>query len=211
MPNNDELLATIVIPNFITRILISKRRRPTYYKKDDKIPKKYSKNKFQGNYLVDEYGKRIVKNTRSVGKEKYQQLSGNNLLSGYGSHHMRAKVAKELKEFYKPFVKNFVKHNGAITKFPLRVEWDVYTDISATNWDASNLFFYYKYFEDTLFMKDVQLIPDDNIKFITWSPGPKIIPIDDWNKRKFVFRFYYDNRDELRREPWISSTPSDIK
>jgi hypothetical protein len=209
--SNDEKLAEIVIPQFITKILISKRRKPTYYKKDDKIPKKYQKNTFVGNYLVDDHGKRIVKNTRSVGTEKYQQLSGNNLLSGYGSHHMRAKIAKKLKEFYQPFVQSYVKKHGPITKFPIRVEWDVYTDISATNWDASNLFFYYKYFEDTLFMDGVKLIPDDNIKYITWSPGPKIIPINDWNKRKFVFRFYYDERDELNRHPWVQTTPSNIK
>jgi len=207
----DEKVAEIIIPQFITKILASKSRRPTYYKKTDKIPKKYQKYSFSGNYLVDDHGKRILKNTRTVGKEIYQQLSGNNLLSGYGSYHMRAKIAKRLKAFYKPFVLNYVKTHGPITTFPLRIEWDVYKYIGTPNWDASNLFFYYKYFEDTLFEKGVELIPDDNVSFITWSPGPKIIPVDDPTKQKFVFRFYHDTRPELKQSPWIQTTSSNIK
>lgn len=198
----DKLLGEITIPKFITKVLVSKKRRPKYYRKGDEIPKKYSKYSFKGSFLVDAHGKKVVKNTRSVGTPKYEQLSGNNLLSGYGSHHIRAKIAKELKEFYKPYVQAFVKKNGPFTTFPLRIEWDVYTELGAENWDASNLFFYYKYFEDTLFMKDTGLIPDDCIKYITFSPGVKIIPVDDWEKRKFVFRFYYDDRTELKRPPW---------
>lgn len=206
-----KLLGEIIIPKFITKVLISKKRQPKYYTKEDILPKKYKNNNFRGKYLVDAYGKRIVKNIRSVGTPRYEKLSGNNLLSGYGSHHIRAKIAKELKEFYKPFVKEFVKKNGKFTTFPLRVEWDVYTELEAENWDASNLFFYYKYFEDTLFLPDIQLIPDDCVKYITFSPGIKIIPVDDWEQRKFIFRFYYDDRKELKREPWVQATPSNSK
>jgi hypothetical protein len=200
----DKLLGEIVIPKFITKILLSAKRRPKYYTKKDKIPKKYQDCIFKKGYLVNVNGAKIVKNIRSVGTPKYEQLSGNSLLSGYASPYTRAKIARELKAFYKPFVKEFVKKNGAFTEFPIRVTWDVYTDISSTNWDASNLFFYYKYFEDTLFLEDTKVIPDDCIKYITFSPGAKIIPVDNWEKRKFVFKFYYDDRTELKREPWIS-------
>lgn len=198
-------LAVITIPRFITRVTISDKRRKKYYKKSDRIPKKYSSCTFdRKGYLLDDKGAKIVKNSKSAGTPKELKLSGNNLITGYSSFHMRNKITTELKKFYMPFVKEFVKTNGAIQKFPLRVEWEVHTDTSNPNWDASNLFFYYKYFEDTLFMDEVKAIPDDCIKYITWSPGAKIVPIDNWDDRKFIFKFYYDDRPELKREPWIN-------
>lgn len=205
-----ELLAEITIPRYLTRIEVSKKRRPKYYKKGSKIPptylKRYSFNR--KGYLVDSKGNKIIKNKRSVGKPKYETLSGNRLLSGYGSHHIRANIVTGLKNFYRPFVQKYIKEHGPIIKFPLRVEWEVHTTVEEEpNWDASNLFFYYKYFEDCLFenKKNAQLlslIPDDNVKYITKSPGATIIPIERWEDRKFVFKFYHDDRPELGREPW---------
>lgn len=205
-----ELLAEITIPRYLTRIEISKKRRPKYYKRGSKIPptylKKYSFNK--KGYLVDEKGNRVISNKRTVGKPRYETLSGNRLLSGYGNHNMRANIVKGLKEAYRPHVQRYLKEHGPITKFPLRVEWEVHTTVDQeVNWDASNLFFYYKYFEDCLFegvknKRLLSLIPDDSVKYITHPPGAKIIPIDRWEDRKFVFKFYHDVRTELNREPW---------
>jgi hypothetical protein len=213
-----EPLAVITIPKFITQVCISQKRRAKYYKKGKAVPPTYLKkyNFSKKGFLVDENGKKVLANPRSAGKAKYEVLSGNNLLSGYGSPHTRAKLVRELKNFYRPFVQKDIKENGEITQFPLRVEWELYTTVEANpNWDASNLFFYWKYFEDCLFEHSkrphlLSLIPDDNVKYITHPPGAKIIPIDDWNDRKFVFKFYYDDRNELKREPWQSNSTANI-
>jgi hypothetical protein len=211
-------LAIITIPKFITQVCISQIRRPKYYKEGNKIPptylKKYNFNKH--GFLIDKTGNRVLANPRSVGKAKYEILSGNNLLSGYGSPHIRAKLVRELKNFYRPFVQKYIKQHGMITQYPLRVEWELYTTVEENpNWDASNLFFYWKYFEDCLFEHSTKphllsLIPDDNVKYITHPPGAKIIPIDNWNDRKFVFKFYYDDRNELKRIPWNSNPINNI-
>lgn len=215
---NSKLLAEITIPQFITKVEISKKRRTKYYKKGTKIPptyeKKYTFNK--DGFLVDKDGNKIVANPRSAGTPKYEILSGNKLLSGYGTPHMRAKLVNTLKDFYRPFVQEYVKKHGPITEFPIQVTWDVYTEIGSADWDASNLFFYYKYFEDSLFEKEgnykgkklLQLVPDDTIEYISWPASAKIIPIDNWGDRKFVFKFFYDERRELKREPWVQGTPS---
>lgn len=220
--NDQNLITTITIPKFITKVQISKKRRAKYYNKykskgaNKKIPKKYQGDSFSFNkhgWLVDEHGTRVIANPRVAGKPKYQILSGNNLLSGYGSPHIRAKLVRELKNFYRPFVQKHIEQFGKIERFPLRVEWDFYTVVpeeeDQANWDASNFFFYYKYFEDCLFEKEdddgnqlLQLIPEDNVKYITQPPGAKIIPIDNWEDRKFEFKFYYDDREELNRKPW---------
>lgn len=216
------MIAEIIIPKFITKVKIANKQRAKYYKKGDKIPKKYKGYKFVKGYLIDENRKRIVSNASQAGKPKYEILSGNKLLSGYGNHYTRAALVTGLRDFYRPFVQQYINTHGSITTYPLRVEWDCYTVVEENpNWDAGNLFFYYKYFEDSLHKDHIEdpkkykaLIPDDNVKYIIHPPGPKIIPIDNWEDRKFVFRFYHDNRPELQRKPWrtdgqVQTTPGD--
>ena len=201
---NSICLATIEIPQFITKIPISNKARPKYYsKKSKKIPPTYKKKYTfdKKGYLVDTKGNRILANPRTAGKPKYENLSGNKLISGYSTPFIRNKIAEELHKFYRSYIQNYYDTNGPIDQFPLQVTWDLYTTLEKKSWDASNLFFYYKYFEDTC--TEVGLIPDDSIQYITWSPGPKLIPINLWENRKFVFKFFYDERRELKQNPWI--------
>lgn len=223
-----ELLAEIEIPKFITKVKLSNKRRRKYYKyrpnKRKKwyprnIPKTYKNKLDDGIYFLDKKGylrekennKKILANPQAAGTPKYEVLSGNNFMSGYGSPHIRAKLVGELKNFYRPFVQEYAKQHGSITKFPLKVEWDCYTTVEEDpNWDADNLHFYYKYFQDALHESEdpngkklIQLIPEDSVKYIISPPGPRIIPVDNWNERKFIFKLYYDNRKELRRKPWV--------
>lgn len=194
------MVSEITVPRYITKVQLSRKRRPKYYKSGEKIPKKYSDYQFDTKgFLIDPEGNKLIKNKAFVDKPRFQILSGNNLISGYGSPHIRAKLARELKNFYRPFLLDYVKEHGPIENFPLKVEWDVYTvNVREGTWDASNLYFYYKYFEDTAV--DVGLIPDDCVKYITWSPGAKIIPVENWDDRKFVFRFIHETRNEILNE-----------
>ena len=193
-----KLIQTITIPRYITRIQTSKQRRRTYYKKvgGKQIPKKYSLLGFdkQG-FLVDAEGERIVSNPRSHGKPKYEYLSGNTLTSGYSTPFMRSRIAREMHNFYAPFVRSM----RPMTEYPLRIEWDFYTTVDKPDFDLSNFWFYLKYFEDTLTSE--KIIPDDNISYITHSASPKLIPVDSFTQRKFVFRFYLDEREEIKNHP----------
>lgn len=224
--NESNLLASLTIPQFITKVQISKKRRAKYYSNikgkgvSKKVPKKYRTDQYSYNkngWLVDENGTRLIANPRVAGKPKYQILSGNKLLSGYGSPHIRAKLVRELRAFYRPFVQRHIKEHGPLTTFPIRVEWDCYTIVDDDpNWDVGNLFFYYKYFEDALHKdhedepkKYAAMIPEDTVKYIIHPPGARIIPVDNWEDRKFEFRFYYDDRKELKRKPWISDDSDD--
>lgn len=232
------LQATLEIPKFITKVKTADSRRAKYYRKKKggdgweprSLPKTYRQKlkdgiySMDGRYLLDEDGNRKLANPQTAGEPRYETLSGNKLLSGYGSPFTRAKLARGLKDFFRPFVQEHVREHGPIEKFPLRVTWDLYTTVEdEPNWDLFNLFFYYKYFEDSLHEetdetdddpiyykgeKLQQLIPDDNVQNITWAPGPKLMPVDDWENRKFIFRFYHDKRNRLQRKPWIPSASS---
>ena len=155
------------------------------------------------NYLRDvETQQRIVANPGKAGEPRYRKLSGNDFASGYGSPHIRAKLVRKLKDFYRPYVREM----NPITEFPIWVDWHIYTTIPDRLFDLSNFWFYYKYFEDCLFEDEDQdgndiepIIPDDNVKYVT-KPGtaPILHPIQNWENRKFIFKFYHDDRAILR-------------
>jgi hypothetical protein len=188
------LIAELVIPKYITKIELSKSRRKKYYKKGDDLPKKYQKTgfTFKGGFLVDPEGNRVIKNPRSAGTPKYEVLSGNKITSGYATPHIRAKIAAALKDFYRPHVRTL----KPFSSLPLRVEWEFWTTVDPANFDMSNFWFYYKYFEDSLVREGI--IPDDSIQFVTSPGAPMLVPVDNFEDRKFVFRFYQDDRTAIR-------------
>jgi len=189
------LIAEIVIPKYITHVMISKARRKKYFKKGDDLPKKYQKPEFKWNsqgFLIGPDGDRPLKNPRAAGTPKYEVLSGNKITSGYATPHIRNKIAGALKDFYRPHVKKM----SPITQFPLRIDWEFYTTVDPANFDMSNFWFYYKYFEDTLTRQGI--IPDDSIEFVTSPAAPILVPIDNFDNRKFIFRFYQDDRQAIK-------------
>lgn len=148
-------------------------------------------------YLADEDGDRLIANSRRVGKESYDSISGNRIISA-NSTGRQAKYKNEVKDFYRPFIEDQLEPIDE-EKFPIRLEMYIHTppDRSANLFDLSNLWFYRKYFEDVLFEVDPPIIPDDNVKFITDHRGPTLIPVDDWEDRKLRFEFHQDRRDAV--------------
>lgn len=101
IPETD-ILYSISILDYPERVIISKKRRPTYYRRTKTLPKKYK------GYPVDREGyiinpqtkERVIKNSRVAGKPRYYNISGEDLWS-FNVHPMvKAKVATELKIFY---------------------------------------------------------------------------------------------------------------
>lgn len=219
---NNKLLLVIEIPLYPQRIKLSNgtvKGKP--YTKADlrRLPKTYTKERgyyFNGlGILKDKEGNTVYKNSKTVGKGNYETLSGNKLSSGYGDPHMRARIVKALKDFYRPFVRALSPIS--LEEFPIRLEWDLYATVSPCNFDLSNFWFYYKYFEDVLFEKEdprykdlperhrrywTPIIPDDSIRYVT-QPGnnPRLFPIENSDDRKFIFRIYTDHREELMNHP----------
>lgn len=202
-----KLLQTLEIPEFITKVQISKKRRKKYYRKKNgkwkprALPKTFKEKLDNGTYkldskgyLLNKKGNRKVANPQAAGTPKYAALSGNNFYSGYNSHFIRAKLTKELKKFYEPFVDKQLDPFRK-TEYPLAIQWDLHTTLGKGDWDADNLGFYWKYLQDTLVATGK--IPDDNIKFITIPPSPRFVPVEDWKDRKFVVRFYSDIRENV--------------
>jgi len=189
------LITELVIPRYITRVQISKARRAKYLRQGEDLPKKYQKPGFSFDakgFLLDPEGNRVLKNPRAAGTPKFEVLSGNKITSGYSTPHIRNRISTALKDFYRPFVRQM----KPFQVFPLRVKWEFWTTVDPANFDMSNFWFYYKYFEDTMTAEGI--IPDDSVQFVTSPAAPILVPVDDFDDRKFVFRFYQDDRPVLR-------------
>lgn len=203
-----EFIQEIEIPLYPMKIVLSEERAARYYTKKHKdlLPKYMkeglAKEKFywKSNYLFETAtNERVVKNKRVVGKPKYFPLSGNAFASGL-PFQLRSKIVHELHTFYFPFVQKMKK----FTSFPIAVEWQFHSVMSDPLYDLSNMWFYYKYFEDVLHMTEIvisgkrlelePLIPDDNYLYVTKPGAPIFYPVKTLEQRKFVFRFYKDNR-----------------
>lgn len=150
-------------------------------------------------YLEDkESGERLIANSRRVGKESSDSISGNRIISA-NSTGRQAKYKNAVKDFYKPHVEEKLDPIDE-DKFPIRLEMYMHTvvDRNGNLFDLSNMWFYRKYFEDVLFEVDPPIIPDDNVQFITDHRGPTLMPVDEWENRKIIFEFHEDQRDEVR-------------
>lgn len=190
-------LQELVIPNFPLRFKVSNKRRKKYWKASHKNrPQKYAhltKTDKKG-YLLDEKGNKVVKNPQAAGTPRYLSLSGNNFASGLHPS-VRSKIVHFLKDFYMPYVRLMEPFED----YPIQVEWDFYSPVEV-EFDMSNFWFYYKYFEDCLTETEYRgknitpILPDDNRRYVTKPGAPELYPVDDIEDRKFVFRFYHDER-----------------
>ncbi len=138
----DYLISRIEIPNYLEHIQLSKSRRPIYYKKGDKIPKKYlDKTKYNFNSkniltnVIDD--EKILKNSRSVGKPRLKKISGQDIWSGI-NHNLRSKIAKELKYYLRKQFKDLNLKGVKKNDYPIGIGLEFHKPIGEANWDIDN-------------------------------------------------------------------------
>jgi len=189
----------ITIPEYITHVQLSKRRKAKHYKRGDKMPLKYQdrkKYKFdREGYLVSaKGGLRVIANPRSAGTPKFLKINGQAIYSGNMRPMVRAKVVNAMKEFFAEHIKDM-----RVLRWPYRIEADLYAPIAAGNWDLDNQWIYHKCFIDAL-VAEGKLF-DDNIMFVTGSPGFRYFPVDEPEQRKLVYRLIPEDRTEILEHP----------
>lgn len=140
-----------------SRILLSKKRKPIYYKKGDFIPKKYKEYQFDDKgRLIDKNGNLVVKNIRSLNKERYHNINFQQLWSGNLHHSIRNKIKQELTKFFETNLP------PPISKFPIKI---IFKSRSPSKADVdNNSFIYIKSFFDTLVKN--KIIPNDTKEYI---------------------------------------------
>ena len=199
---------TVEMPRYIRKVKLSEARLRKYFELGKKLPiaKKYAdRTKYayqqwdnKKSYLVDlETKERVVANPRAAGTPRYITINGQKIYNGEASKHIRNKILSSIKKEMAPYIDKM----DVVTEFPLIIEMELHDTIreesSKSLWDLDNRSWpYIKAFQDCLTgnkdkhgkRRNRQIIPDDNILFITTPPVPKFIPVDSEDERKLVFR-----------------------
>lgn len=182
-----DIIYQVSIDDYIEHVVLSNKRRPVYYKKTDKIPKKYQTNKYHFNkaseLICTETNERVLKNIRSVGKPRYKKISGQNIWVGL-NHNLRNKIANEIKKFFYKHLKGLKVIPKSM--FPIGVDIKFIKPIGSNNWDLDNLaLIYRKVLLDCL--KTI-IGADDSVEFIREIPT-RFSPSPDEN-RKLIITIY---------------------
>lgn len=151
------------LPNAIP---LTKKRKPIYYTKHSKIPKKYSNNRFdEKGRLIDQFGNPIIKNQKVVNRPRVVRLNFNLFWSGTIHRSVRSKIKSHLTDYFSKFI------NCQIKEFPVFIHFESYTSSQS---DVDNgSFIYIKAFFDTLIK--LKIIPDDTTRYIagySWTHKP---------------------------------------
>lgn len=199
----------IEFAGFPEEIQLSAERRAKYFKKGDELPAKYTlKHPTAGIGLAKDYQWKakngivclwnirakdwVVKNSKSVGKPRYVSIAGNDIMRMY--EHTRNTIVSELKKYFVGELNKGSSYGTGrlydgntipLTHFPLNIRMEIHTFPHYMNWDLDNLWIYNKCFQDA--MKETGIIPDDNIRYITWPAAPRFIPVTREADRKMRF------------------------
>tara|TARA_Y100000401_G_C8323787_1_gene226938 strand:- start:274 stop:855 length:582 start_codon:yes stop_codon:yes gene_type:complete len=182
----------IVIPNYIDKVPISKRRRAKYYKRKDlskpNIAKKYTDGIKNGiykydkqGYLIDQSKNRVLSNPISAGTPKYWTINGQRMYDGTLHYTARAKITKWMHEYLRQFIEDLPVIKLQDGEY-LRVWVDMYKPLQVQNWDCDNQWPWTKWLLDTCV--ELGKIPDDSIQIVRSSGQVTYIPSDE---RKLVF------------------------
>lgn len=183
-----EELLIIEIPGYITHVELSKSRRKKYFTPEDKIPIKYDKPEygFIKERLVELKTKTpVIKNSRTAGTPRLKKINGQDFYSGNVMPQVRAKIICEMKNF-------FMEHFEGIPpidpeSFPIEMELEIHYIVKNDLFDIDNLgWVYTKVIQDVL--KEAEIIPEDDIRYIRKSGGCQFVPVDSEDDRKIVIK-----------------------
>lgn len=183
----------VVIPNWPSKVPISSRR-PTYFTKAMRLPKKYSDvailKKFGANKFYWVYKKTLKKIVKTEASSKYWNLNGQALYSGSMHWSTRALVVSFYHALFKKYILKVFKEPMPIyLGYGLSISVDIYEIFSNFTPDITNMWLLEKMFEDTL--QETGMLEDDSPQFVIESGRKKYYWVTKEEKRKLVFKIKY--------------------
>ena len=181
----------IEINNYLRRVQVSNARRPKYWAPKDELPEKlldttrYIWKKRSGfiNLYDNQEKEFVIKNPKAAGTPGYQSIAGNEI---YARMHERKRmmIVDALKNHFKEHISAKV-NSIPEDMFPLSISMEIHSSYGVADWDLDNLWIYHKCFQDSL--KDLELIPDDNVLYITEAGKTSFIAVSEDVTPKLVF------------------------
>jgi len=170
----------VVIPNYLRRVKLSEARRAKYILFGSSAADKYKGDRYRwkkrGKNLClydSEEGQFVIKNAKAAGTPSYQTIAGNEI---YARMHERKRmmIVHALKDNFKEHIRNQIS-SIPDDMFPLSIDMEIHVPFGYADWDLDNLWIYHKCFQDSL--RDLKLIPDDNILYVRDAGRTKFIPV----------------------------------
>lgn len=196
----------IIIPEYIYQVQMSAKRNIKYFnikggrgkiKREnlEDMPKKYKNLSLDLEGFWLEKGQRIIGNPIAAGTPKFIPINGQLFYSQSGGKFTRAKVVRELHEWYTEILKDYAPLYKE--EYPIVIILNWFCPYSHKTMDSTNMFFaYHKTFEDVL--TNLGIIVDDEVRYVTGG-FPIYTPCDTFEERKLVFSFYKDMRAEIQQ------------
>jgi len=211
----------IEINNYLRRVQISNARRAKYWEPVDDLPDRlrdtvrYGWKKRSGviNLYDTVENDFVVKNPKSAGTPGFQSIAGNEI---YARMHERKRmmIVDALKDHFKEHISAKV-NSIPEDMFPLSIAMEIHSPYGVADWDLDNLWIYHKCFQDSL--KDLGLIPDDNILYITEAGKTSFVAVseDVTPKMVFLIKKSEDSRPKVYEPMYVRESnegnPGDIK
>lgn len=181
----DPIIFEVHIPDYITHVKLSSKRRAKYFMRGDNIPKKYLNSgcSFNSkNQLIDLDGSLVIKNPRVAGTPSWKKINGQEFYQGMGNPIMRSKIIGAMKDFFRPYFDDI----QPILHFPIAVELEIH-DNPTDEFDIDNLSWVYtKVILDVMAEKGI--IPDDNVNYITKSGGCQFVRTKEGQQKQLIVR-----------------------
>lgn len=210
----------VEIPKYIREVKFSNSRMAKYYilgKSPHPTAKKYQdRDKYEWvkidkkTYLVEKAtGQKVLANPKSCGTANIESINGQKIYNGATGQHYRNKIMGEIKTSFRPYIDALDPITDP-NSFPLKIELEIHdtirTGTGKSLWDADNRTWpYIKAFQDCLTgnkgkdgkLRNKQIIPDDNILFVTQPPSVKFIPVEKEEDRKLVFKIQKETDERI--------------
>jgi len=186
------ILYKIEISNYMKYVQLSKQRRAKFFKKGQKIPKKYLHNEDFFNFnskgilvnVTDD--SKVIANPRVAGTPRMKKIRGNDIWSGMDPF-LRAKIAKDVKNYFKDIYKKNNLKMLKSTDYPIGVYLEFHDIINEDTQDIDNLSLVYR--KCSLDALKSVVIEDDMPNYVQEIPC-SFIPIDNENNNKLIITIY---------------------
>lgn len=200
----------LVIPLYREEFQYSQSRKPTYWKKTDKLPAYANLGISSGNYIWVLKGSKeclfdtiksefIVKNSKSAGKPRVMSINSQPFWAGgNGSEWVRMKMKDAVKSEFVPYIarhlplkifppKNKFIQIEFIFFYPFKTKVKQYQDY------INHWFVRQKIFEDTLV--DMKVISDDNPDILRGGYG-RYVEIENEQERRLEIKIHFCRNEE---------------
>lgn len=164
-----------------------------YFLSTDRLPKKYEGSKLRKiglkKYYIDNVGRKIVKNKKSVGNPIYWTMNGQGFYNGKTPWAVRSVVVAYYHDYFIEYIKECLAETIPVfLEYRLSMHMDIYEVYSPKTPDISNMWILPKMFEDAVVKS--KYLKDDSPEFRTRTSYEYVF-VEDAVDRKLVITFKY--------------------